>query len=133
MKAVQTISIYVFLLGLISCQTSPSPIEGKWQVVSEFYKATYQIKKEAGSIVGKVLYYNDGTTHYKANGESNQYLFKDLSLEGNKYVDGVTGATSTKSEQAPQHTIELELLHEDTILAISYLMHQPIQETWIRK
>ncbi len=121
-----TCYIGIFAL-LLSCSDSMKPLYGKWDVQSDYYKATYLIFEEHDSVKGKVLYYNDNTSIYREGEEQDFYVFKDLKKEDGHYVDAISGATNT-AEKA----ISIQQKHQDTLEVITYIMRKPLLETWVR-
>ena len=128
MKKILTVLCFA---SVFSCSKSELSILGMWKVDSKYYKATCEILEEDGTLKGRVLYYNDGTTVYRnSNGDSIKYFFSNLKENEGVYIDAVSGATSTKSLE--NSTTSLKLLSKDTLEVISYIMHKPLKENWIR-
>lgn len=109
------------------CSKNEHKIIGLWNVKSNYYKATYKIEQQNSKLVGKVIYYNDGTTAlHETKTDKDLFLF-DLKLKNNTYTDAVSGATNTKKQ-----TTSMKLKHKDTIEVTSYIMKKPLTEIWIR-
>lgn len=118
----------IFII-LTSCSTQiDKQIIGIWQVQSKFYKATYKIETQDNRLIGKVLYYNDGTTILYETGTDKDIFLKNLKYKNNSYIDAVSGATKTTSE-----SLIIKIKHKDTLEVTSYIRHQPLIEIWTRK
>ncbi|HAA11968.1 MAG TPA: hypothetical protein DCE41_09825 [Cytophagales bacterium] len=105
-----------------------SPLLGEWKVEDRFHSATYQILSQNRKTVGRVLLYDDGTTHYVWQPENARYIFQDVEEQGGLYVNGLSGATSQNS--AKSH--EIEVVHPDTLKVTSFHGELSISELWIR-
>lgn len=119
-----------FFLGLIliACVKEKHSIEGIWKVNNNHYKATYQIIQEQNRLIGKVIYYNDGTTILHETGTDKDLFLFNLKQKNNTYVDAVSGATNNKT-----NTTIIKTKHIDSLEVTSYIMKKPITEIWIRK
>lgn len=116
-----TCSLFIF------CSKKEHKIIGLWNVKSNYYKATYKIEQQSNKLVGRVIYYNDGTTVlHETKTDKDLFLF-DLKLKKDTYIDAVSGATNTKKQ-----TTSIKLKHNDTLEVTSYIMKKPLIETWIR-
>jgi len=119
----------LFLVGIISCNSSTNVLIGKWQVESPFYKAIYQIVKKDGRLKTQILFYDDDTYRYRFNGKKEKYLFQNIQQNEEAFVDMVSGAT----KQSDQSKLpKLILVHQDTLSVTTYQMRKPITETWVR-
>lgn len=121
------------LLGLIVLLTACSTqidkrVLGTWNVQSNFYKATYKIEKQGEKLIGKVLYYNDDTTVLHETKTDKDIFLHDLKYKNNVYVDAISGATKTTSEN-----LTIKIKHKDTLEVTSYINKKPLVENWTRK
>lgn len=122
-------SLFGLFIFLIGCSSQiDNRILGIWNVKSTFYKATYKIEKQGKKLIGKVLYYNDDTTIIKETGTDKDIFLKNLTYKNEVYVDAISGATKTNSEN-----FKIKIKHQDTLEVTSYISNQPLIETWIRK
>lgn len=122
-------TILLAILLCIGCSKSfDKNILGIWQVQSKFYKATYEIIQDNGLIVGKVIYYDDGTTILRETGTDKDIFLKNLKYKNDVFVDAVSGATVTKTK-----TTQLKVKHKDTLEVTSYIHNKPLVEIWTRK
>lgn len=119
----------LFLVGIISCNSSTNVLIGKWQVESPFYKAIYQIVKKDGKLKTQILFYDDDTYCYRFNGKKEKYLFQNIQQNDEAFVDMVSGATKPSDQSKLPKLI---LVHQDTLSVITYQMRKPITETWVR-
>ena len=77
---------YLFGLSIfiIGCNLKiDNRILGTWKVQSNYYDATYKIEKQGKKLIGKVIYYNDGTTILRETKTQ-----KDVFLKNLKYKPG---------------------------------------------
>ncbi|CAM1345655.1 hypothetical protein [Tenacibaculum amylolyticum] len=119
----------IVILGSIGCsKISDTNILGIWQVQSPYYKATYAITHTKEKLVGKVIYYNDGTTILHETGTAKDIFLKNLKYKNGMYVDAISGATKTTG-----NTTQLLVKHRDTLLVTNYVHHKPLTEIWTRK
>ncbi len=127
MKLLTTLIFSLFFF--ISCTKKETSIVGKWNVISPFYKATYEISNRERTFYGKALYYNDGTTQYTIADGDPGYFFTDLVTE-----DGKTYHKKKTSNTHKRHTpsIIIDQIHQDTLKVTSMVMHQPLTEKWVR-
>ena len=122
------IGILLFMLSFTFCTKTPKEILGVWNVQSKFYKATYKIEKENKKLVGKVIYYNDDTTILRETGTKKDIFLNDLKYKNDVFVDAISGATQTNSEN-----LTIKIKHKDTLEVTSYIRHKPLVEIWTRK
>lgn len=128
MKVVKIILVLTIFAG---CNRVDNRIYGDWCVVDDYYTACYKIEQENGEIVGRVLHYNDGTSKYVYDSLNPKYAFKNIKYAGDKFVDGVTGATSSKKANT---TLSITITNQDTLKVSSYLKKNHTDtEIWIRK
>lgn len=117
------------MLGSIGCsKITEAKILGVWQVKSPYYKATYEITHTKDKLVGKVIYYDDGTTILHETGTAKDIFLKNLHYKNGMYIDAVSGATNTTEK-----TTKLIMKHRDTLQVRSYVHHKPLTEIWTRK
>ncbi|MCP4437868.1 MAG: hypothetical protein GY810_02910 [Aureispira sp.] len=123
---------YILLLFFqFFCSTSSTDnIVGVWTMKDKFYQASYQIVQEGNSFSGLVLHYNDGTTQYRYQESSPQFIFKNIIKQEDTYVDAISGATQSTSKNK---SISIKLRSLDTIEATRYISKRPIKELWLRK
>ncbi len=114
---------------LFGCDSSNDTILGTWRANERHYSATYSIIKENDAYNGVVLSYSDGTKSIKHNPYSPYYLFKNLKWEGEKYIDGISGATKSENQKS-QFIISIQ--HKDTISVTSSLSGGERKENWVR-
>lgn len=126
MKRLAIIWMCVFM---VSCTKDHSKLYGTWEVVSKYYEGKYKIIEVNDSIQGKVLYYNDNTTVIREGVGKEYYVFKNLKKSNNTYVDAISGATNTNDSKP---IIELNLKHDDTLVATRYISNKPLEEIWVR-
>ncbi|MDC1162327.1 hypothetical protein OAT18_02675 [Tenacibaculum sp.] len=122
-----TLGLLILLIAACSTQIDQR-IFGTWNVQSNFYKATYKIEKYSTKIIGKVCYYNDDTTILKGTNTDKDIFLHDLKYNNNVYVDAISGATKTTTEN-----LTIKIKHKDTLEVTSYINHKPLIETWTRK
>lgn len=121
--------ILSLLILLTACSTKiDERIFGTWNVQSNFYKATYKIEKQGEKLIGKVLYYNDDTTVLHETKTDKDIFLHDLKYKNNVYVDAISGATKTTSEN-----LTIKIKHKDTLEVTSYINKKPLVENWTRK
>ena len=121
--------VFGLLLLLAACSTQiDKRIFGTWNVQSNFYRATYKIEKHGKKIIGKVLYYNDDTTVLNKTNTDKDIFLHDLKYKNNVYVDAISGATKTTSEN-----LTIKIKHKDTLEVTSYINKKPLIENWTRK
>lgn len=113
----------------IVCNHQSDDMVGEWVVQSKHYSATYRILQEGKKLNGLVLYYNDGTTKYRHDGEKFYYIFTGLEKDDGIYVDAVTGATS--KNDTPK-TLEINKRNIDTLDVTTYIRNKPLREIWTR-
>jgi len=116
------------LFLFVYCTKAPEEILGVWKVENSFYKAVYKIENQGAKLLGKVLYYNDGTTILKETKTAKDIFLHDLKLKNDVYVDAISGATKTNSEN-----LTIKIKHKDTLEVTSYIQHKPLIELWTRK
>ncbi|MCH2032537.1 MAG: hypothetical protein MK202_03365 [Tenacibaculum sp.] len=117
------------IIPLMSCSTSVDHrIFGTWKTNSKFYAATYKIEKNSEKIIGKLLYYNDGTTVLHETKSDKDIFIKDLQYENEAFVDATSGATQTTSKK-----YQIKIKHTDTLEVTTYVRNKPSIETWTRK
>ena len=104
-------------------------ITGIWRANSEFYKATYLILEEQGSLKAKVLSYDDGTTRYNSSKKRTWYQFNDLVENQGIYVDGISGATRKVSHDAADN---VKVVDPDSLEVTRHVLGRPLKEKWIR-
>ncbi len=131
MTFLSRLGLYALLATFVlACSSEPHTLEGKWKVNSPFYRAKYKIvRTDDGELKAHVLYYNDDTYEYSASEGKEKYLFENLVEKDGKYVDAVSGATSTKNEA---HNIELKIITNDSLRVTTYIMGKPVVESWTR-
>ena len=117
------------MLFLLCCNDNEQLLYGKWQVISNYYKATYEIIKENDSIKAEVLYYNDGTTIIREKDAKTYYVFKDLKASEDLFVDAMSGATKTDDSKK---NIAIKIKHNDTLEVTQYIANKPLKEIWVR-
>ena len=122
------LGILLIALAFSFCSKAPKEIMGFWVVQSSFYKATYKIEKENKKLVGKVIYYNDDTTVLHETGTEKDIFLTNLKYKNDVFVDAVSGATQTNSEN-----LTIKIKHKDTLEVTSYIRHKPLVEIWTRK
>ncbi len=120
--------ILFFMLLFIFCTKSHKEILGTWKVNSLFYKATYKIEKQNKRLIGKVIYYNDGTTILNKTGTEKDIFLTNLKYKNNVYVDAMSGATQTTSKN-----LIIKIKHKDTLEVTSYIGNKPLVEIWTKK
>ncbi|WP_047788947.1 hypothetical protein [Tenacibaculum mesophilum] len=103
-------------------------IIGIWKTNSKFYKATYKFEKVNKHIVGKLLYYNDGTTILHETGTDKDIFIKNLLYKDLLFIDALSGATQTNTLN-----YQIEVKHQDTLKVTTYIRRKPLIETWTRK
>jgi len=118
---------FLLLLLLISCSKKPKELIGVWEVKSLFYKATYCIEDKDDKIIGRIIYYNDGTYIYKETGTEKDIFLHKIEKKSGLYIDAISGATITKKETT------MKLVGKDTLEVISYIKNRPLKEYWIKK
>jgi len=117
-----TCTLFVF------CSKKEPEIIGLWSVKSNYYKATYKISLQKNNLIGKVMYYNDGTTLLKeTKTDKDIFLFNLKETKNHSYIDGVSGATETKNQ-----TTSIKIKHKDTLEVTTHILKKPLTETWIR-
>lgn len=124
---------YIVLIWLtaitFSCTNNSEQLFGTWKVVSKYYKGTYKIVKQNDSIKAKILYYNDDTTIIKASDKKDYYVFENLTVEKDTYVDAVSGATKAEDVLPNLSIIQI---HRDTLEVTTYIHKKPLKELWVR-
>lgn len=112
----------------IACNSSDSILEGKWKLISPFYKASCQIIKKGNGFEGLILSYNDGTSTYQYDANKPFYAFTCLKKQGGIYVDGVSGATQQKGKTK----VSAQLISKDTLQLTTLIANQELKEIWAR-
>lgn len=121
--------LFITTIHFISCSKSfDNRILGEWKTNSKFYKATYKFEKISKNIVGKLLYYNDGTTVLQETGTKKDIFIENLDYKDNVFVDAVSGATQTTSQN-----YQIKVKHQDTLEVTTYIRNRPLIETWTRQ
>lgn len=121
---------YLFGLSIfiIGCNLKiDNRILGTWKVQSNYYDATYKIEKQGKKLIGKVIYYNDGTTILRETKTQKDVFLKNLKYKNNIFIDAVSGATKTNSNY-----VSIKVNHKDTLEVTSYIMNKPLIEFWIK-
>jgi hypothetical protein len=120
------------IVALWSCSSKRDQLIGQWEVNNKFYHAIYEISEEGENLAGQVLYYNDGTTSYNyKDGAEKHYVFKNLIQKEERFVDGVSGATSSNDEQEPQWVLEFST--EQSLKVQKMIMDKPLTEYWYKR
>jgi hypothetical protein len=110
-----------------SCTTDSAALLGRWHVDSKFYRATYDIVEVDGDLKVEVIYYNDDTTILKQNKAKPYYLYNDLKPKGDQFVDAISGATKSNTQE-----VSFKLRHKDTLEVTTYILKKSLTETWIK-
>ncbi|MCT4698734.1 hypothetical protein [Tenacibaculum haliotis] len=121
---------YLFGLSIFIIGCNPkidNRILGTWKVQSNYYDATYKIERQGKKLIGKVIYYNDGTTILRETKTQKDVFLKNLKYKNNIFIDAVSGATKTNSNY-----LSIKVNHKDTLEATSYIMNKPLIEFWIK-
>lgn len=116
-------------LLVLSCDSNMELVKGEWRVSNKYYKANYLIKSEKNNVVGQVLYYNDGTTHYTYEGGKPHYIFKNLLHQDSIYVDGVSGATTSNKTA----TLSIKIINPNKIEVKKSVLNQKVTEYWYKQ
>ncbi|CAL2104545.1 conserved protein of unknown function [Tenacibaculum sp. 190130A14a] len=125
MKRFLLITVILFL----GCSKSfDQRIIGIWKTNSKFYEATYKFEKVRKNIVGKLLYYNDGTTILRETGTDKDIFIKNLQYKDRLFIDAVSGATQTTSSN-----YQIKVKHKDTLEVTTHIRNKPSIEIWTRK
>lgn len=124
----KSITAILFLVTLVTCTSKKDPLVGTWKVEGPYYHATYQIIAQDNGFVGKVMNYDDGTSHYTS--EDNRTCFEGLVKQDSIYVDGVSGASYLNKKG---RTICLKIKNQDSLEATTYVLRQPLKEWWVRQ
>lgn len=125
----KTRAVIFFLFTLILSCSSSDELNGYWTVKSNFYKATYLIGEFNEQKGVLIVSYNDGSTVYTNKTRPNQFVFKNLIKKDETYVDAISGATTTASDDSLNH---IRHIHSDTIEVTTFLFGKPLKELWIR-
>ncbi|WP_299628228.1 hypothetical protein [uncultured Tenacibaculum sp.] len=121
--------LLIITIILTACSTKiDQRVFGIWKTNSNYYKATYKIEKVNKKIIGKLLYYNDGTTVLHETKTKKDIFIKDLKYKNQCYVDAVSGATKTATQN-----YKIKVKHNDTLEVTTYIRNTPLIETWTRK
>lgn len=115
-----------------ACRGEQSELLGEWSMTDSFVKANYLIFSEDGRIQCQVMSYRDGTTTYTYGDGEKRLFFTDLKRDGEVFVDGYSGATSTSGTGTSAY-IELRLVDTSHLEVIRIWGKHQIKETWIRK
>jgi hypothetical protein len=119
--------LLILLIALSGCSKPQNEIVGVWQPKSKFYSATYQLELQNNQLVGKVIYYDDGTTTYKQTGTEKDIFLKNVTYKNDEFVDSFSGATT------PNPDITLKHIHKDTLKVSTKILNSVLTEFWIRK
>lgn len=120
--------LLIACFSFIFCSKKEHEIIGLWTVNSNYYNATYKIELDKNTLIGKVIYYNDGTTLlHETKTDKDLFLFNLKQKSDNNYIDAVSGATKTNNQ-----TTSITIKHKDTLEVTSYIMKKPLTEIWIR-
>ncbi|MCT4665077.1 MAG: hypothetical protein N4A45_07580 [Flavobacteriales bacterium] len=126
----KSVAIVFILISFMSCKNSKLDKIGKWDLVSDYYQATYQIIQHNGHFVCKLDYYNDGIKVLHPTNTDEDIIFRNIQFrdqEKNK-PDAISGATKKTDK-----TLYLHSLSKDTLKAIYYVKSQQKTEYWTRK
>ena len=127
--------IPLFSLFLLSCSPSPPSLAGHWLVEDSFHAAQYELFETEAGLSAKVLSYVDGTSRYAFSEQNPRYHFRDLTFDGQHFVDEQT----TEIAKCPFHknktakTISLRLCAADTLEVSTYMHGHTLTEFWIKK
>ena len=114
-----------------SNQSSPASeadkIVGVWDVQTDYYAAIYEIEEREGKFIGKVHYYNDGTTEYTGKNTGDDYFLSDVVKKENSYEDG-----KMYLPDGSHYRVIFQLKHENKLLAKMTVDGKPYVETWTR-
>jgi len=119
--------LLISLLAFLGCSKPQKEIVGIWQPKSKFYSATYQLELQNNLLIGKVIYYDDGTTRYKQTGTVKDVFLKNITYENEEFVDSFSGATTSNS------AISFKQIHKDTLKVSTKILNSVLIEFWIRK
>jgi hypothetical protein len=123
----------VFIFFVCSaCQPSKKDqIIGQWEVHSRFYKEEYDVVKRKSQYIVYSTMLDDGTTFKKYSENSEKNKLYTLNFKKDKWVDAVSGAT--KSDSNDTSSIILTSNHRDTIRIRRKFFFRWIEELWTRK
>ena len=122
-------SLFIVIIFFLSCSKPfDNRLLGIWKTNSKFYRATYKFEKVNHNIIGKLLYYNDGTTILHETGTTKDIFIKNLRYDDHLFIDAVSGATQTTSRN-----YEIKVMHTDTLEVTTFMHNKPSIETWTRK
>lgn len=122
------ITIIIVLLTTISCTEQEDILVGTWKFDGPFHKATYEITAEGSGFIGKVIDYDDGTSHYTS--KDALLCFEGLKKQDSIYVDGISGASASNKTAK---TICIKVKNQDSLKATTYVMGRAIKEWWVRQ
>ena len=123
--------IILMLFVLSACREKHDGIIGRWTVKTSYYSANYKIFQDNDGFHCLVLSYNDGTKRYSFKKGDLYYYFKGLKWQEDKYVDGVSGATSDKKQKSTG-MFSIEIIDADKLEVTSRLAGKPKKEIWKR-
>lgn len=127
----KVITLILLLLLLMSCSKQEDVLVGTWKFEGDYHRATYEIIEKRNGFVGKVIYYDDGTSRYTSKDEL--ICFEGLVKQDSIYVDGVSGASSSTKATKKGRTICIKVKSRDSLEATTYVRGQALKEWWIRQ
>ena len=119
-------ALLFFTITLTSC-AQKDPIIGVWDVKNDYYQAVYEIVEYKGEFVGKVHYYNDGTTEYKGNNKKEDYFLTDIEPKDGKYING-----KMYLPDGSFYNVIFTLKNENALEVLMTVENKPYKETWTR-
>jgi hypothetical protein len=103
-------------------------IIGVWEVKNDYNWAIYEIERYKNSFVGKIHYYNDGTTEYTKGDKKAYYFLSDLVYENGIYTNGKIHMLDGSNYQ-----VIITLKDKDELELKMTVEGQPYTETWKRQ
>ncbi|MEW7290241.1 hypothetical protein [Aquimarina sp. 2304DJ70-9] len=108
-------------------QSLENNIVGVWDVKTDYYQAIYEIEKNKEKFIGKVHYYNDGTTEYKGKNKKEDYFLSNVTFKDGQYRDG-----KMYLPDGSYYQVIFTVKDENTLEAKMTIEGQQYTETWTR-
>lgn len=121
-------SFFFSLLLFYVTNTKEFKLLGEWEVKNEFFSARYQIKTSQGKLILNTLYYNDGVNIVKTPKEAAKQPIFQLTQKGKKFVDAISGASTTAA-----HHLILTQKEKNSLEAMHIRFKDTLREIWTQK
>lgn len=128
MKYLKLVFTSLLFFSILTSCAQQDNIIGVWNVKNDYYQAVYEIEQLEAKFIGKIHYYNDGTTEYKGKNKKEDYFLTDVTAKDGTYVNGKMYLPG-----GSYYEVIFSLKDANTLEAEMTVEGLPYKETWTRQ